>query len=61
MMPLVVGWLGATVALSQAVSACAIFSYSLVLVAVALLPETRGKTLSVYSTATARVLTGSAK
>jgi MFS family permease len=45
MMPFVVGALSATIPLGQAVSVCAVSSYLLVLVAVALLPETAGKAL----------------
>ena len=48
LMPAVVGLAGATVALNQAIAVCALFSYSLVLVAVALLPETRAMVLSTY-------------
>ena len=45
LMPFVVGFVGTTVPLDEAIGACALFSYSLVLIAVALLPETRGKIL----------------
>lgn len=48
LMPTIVGLVGATVALNQAIAVCALFSYSLVLVAVALLPETRARVLSPY-------------
>jgi len=48
LMPAVVGLAGATVALNQAIAVCALFSYSLVLIAVALLPETRARVLSPY-------------
>ena len=48
LMPYMVGYLGGTIALGQAISMCAIFSYGVVLVAVVLLPETRGKTLEGY-------------
>lgn len=48
LMPTMVGVLGATVALNTAIGVCALFSYSLVLVAVALLPETRARVLTTY-------------
>jgi len=48
LMPTIVGLVGATVALNTAIGVCALFSYSLVLVAVALLPETRARVLSPY-------------
>jgi MFS family permease len=44
-MPAVVGYLGGAWQLGQAISLCAITSYVLVLIATALLPETRGKEL----------------
>jgi hypothetical protein len=47
-MPTAVGVLAATVALNEAIAVCALFSYSLVLVAVVLLPETRARALSAY-------------
>jgi MFS family permease len=43
--PAVVGYLAAMVPLGRAIGICAICSYTLVLVATALLPETRGKEL----------------
>ena len=43
LMPTIVGILGATMALNEAIGICALFSYGLVLVAVALLPETRAR------------------
>jgi MFS family permease len=46
LMPAVVGLVGATVALNEAIGACALFSYGLVLAAVILLPETRAKVLA---------------
>jgi MFS family permease len=45
LMPTIVGVAGATVPLNVAIGACALFSYSLVLVAVILLPETRARAL----------------
>jgi MFS family permease len=48
-MPFAVGSVSATVGLDQAISACAVFSYTLVLVAVALLPETKGTVLQVHA------------
>jgi MFS family permease len=48
LMPTAVGVLAATVALNEAIAVCALFSYSLVLVAVVLLPETRARALSAY-------------
>ena len=48
LMPTAVGVASASVALNQAIGVCALFSYSLVLVAVALLPETRARVLSPY-------------
>jgi MFS family permease len=48
LMPTIVGLVGATVALNTAIGVCALFSYSLVLIAVALLPETRARVLSTY-------------
>ena len=44
-MPAVVGIVSGSVPLSQAIGACAVVSYGLVLVAVVLLPETRGRAL----------------
>lgn len=44
LMPFVVGAVSATIPLDRAISVCAVTSYLLVLVAVAMLPETRGKT-----------------
>ena len=46
LMPTIVGLAGATVALNVAIGVCALFSYSLVLVAVVLLPETRARALA---------------
>lgn len=46
LMPTMVGILGATVPLNEAIGICALFSYSLVLIAVVLLPETRARALS---------------
>jgi MFS family permease len=43
--PAVVGYVGGAVQLGRAIGICAIFSYALVLIATALLPETRGKEL----------------
>jgi MFS family permease len=48
LMPTIVGMLGATMALNEAIGICALFSYALVLVAVALLPETRARALSAH-------------
>jgi MFS family permease len=45
LMPTLVGVAGATVALNVAIGVCALLSYSLVLVAVVLLPETRARAL----------------
>jgi MFS family permease len=44
-MPAVVGYLAVSVPLGRAIGVCAVCSYLLVLVATALLPETRGKEL----------------
>jgi MFS family permease len=44
-MPALVGYLGEGAKLGQAIGVCAICSYSLVVIATALLPETRGKEL----------------
>ena len=49
LMPTVVGMLGATMALNEAIGICALFSYALVLVAVALLPETRARALTAHA------------
>jgi MFS family permease len=46
LVPTVVGILGATMALNEAIGICALFSYGLVLVAVVFLPETRARALS---------------
>ena len=49
LMPTVVGILAATMALNEAIGICALFSYALVLVAVALLPETRARALTAHA------------
>ena len=49
LMPTVVGILGGTMALGQAIGICALFSYAVVLVAVALLPETRARALTAHA------------
>ncbi len=49
LMPTVVGILGGTMALGQAIGICALFSYAVVLVAVVLLPETRARALSAHA------------
>ena len=46
LVPTVVGILGATMALNEAIGICALFSYGLVLVAVVFLPETRARALT---------------
>ena len=61
MMPFVVGALSATIPLGQAVSACAVSSYLLVLVAVALLPETAGKALESPAPGDVPVAAGSSR
>lgn len=45
MLPFVVGYASATMRLGSAISACALGAYTLVLIAVVFLPETRGTTL----------------
>ncbi len=47
-MPAVVGYVGGFAQLGYAIGVCAICSYSLVLIATALLPETRGKQLDAH-------------
>jgi MFS family permease len=47
-MPAIVGYLSVFTPLGQAVGLCALSSYALVLVATALLPETRGKELAAH-------------
>lgn len=49
LMPTIVGVLAATMALNEAIGICALFSYALVLVAVALLPETRARALTAHA------------
>ncbi len=49
LMPTIVGILAATMALNEAIGFCALFSYGLVLVAVALLPETRARALTAHA------------
>jgi MFS family permease len=44
-MPAMVGYLAGTIGLGRAIGVCAVSSYSVVLLATALLPETRGKQL----------------
>lgn len=48
-MPALVGYLGGTMPLGQAIGTCALFSYALVLLASVLLCETRGKELEAYA------------
>jgi MFS family permease len=61
MLPFLVGSLSATLSLGYAISACAVSSYMLVLVAVGFLPETRGKVLEVPVPSAAQIATGTSR